>query len=159
MLKNTIEVLVRYTLAMLVANLSVGISSLIFKFSLVTVQGPTSFSRISEIVIYYLSLSVATFFVFKIFRKKQNLIRSSEVAIVLGLIFVMHTVIVFLAQWPIVWFVSTGSLPLANLLYTGGEYIESIREIPRVYYFAALALEDFCVFTCSLIGSKTGNNL
>ena len=159
MFKKVIAFVLRYALAVLIANLSLGILSLIFKVSLLTVQGPTMFSRISGIAIYYIFLSIASFLIFKTFRKKQNHIQPTEVAIFLGLIFVIHTVLVFGAEWPVVRFISTGSLPFAELIYSGGDYIESIREIPRFYYFVALALEDLCIFTFSLIGCIIGNDL
>ena len=159
MFKKVTSFVFRYALVVLIANLLVGILSLIFKVSLITVQGPTMFSRISGIIIYYVFLSVASFLIFKNFRKKQNHIQPTEIAVFLGLIFVIHTVLVFAAEWSVVWFLSTGSLPLAELIYNGGGYLESIREIPRFYYFVALALEDLCIFTFSLIGYHKGSNL
>lgn len=157
MINRRTSIVWRYALVILIANLSTAVLSLLFKLSLLTVQGPTTLSRTSGIVIYYMVLSAASYLMFKRFRKKQDQIRRTEVAIFLGFVFLIHTLVVCMAQWPVVWFFSTGSLPLAQFIYNGGEYIESIRDIPRSYYFVALALEDLCVFTFARIACKTGD--
>jgi hypothetical protein len=45
---------------------------------------------------------------------------------------------------------------LALLLYTGVDFVQSMTEIPRVYYLLALAVEDICFVVFSQIGYARG---
>lgn len=158
LLKKVTSFILHYALAILIANFVVGVLTLIFKVSLLTVQGPTMVSKISVIVTYYTVLSIAFFFLFRSYGKKKTQLRLKEISLYVGLIVIMHTVIVFSAGWPTVWLITIGSLSLADFMYTGGGFISSIREIPRFYYFVALAIEDTCFVVFSLIGYYKGSH-
>lgn len=73
--KKAVKLIFYYILGIIIANLAVGILSLILKISLITVQGPTLFSQISEIVTYYATLSIASLLLFRLFGKKQPQIK------------------------------------------------------------------------------------
>ena len=148
-----------YALAFLIANLTVGILSLILKMLLVTVQGPTMVTRVSEIVTYYLSFSIASFFLFRRYGKKQQPVKHREIVLFYSLIILLHFIIVFYGEWNTVWSVTTGTIQLAQIMYSGGEHIASLTDIPRAYYYNALTIGDICFVIFSLIGIFTGNKI
>ncbi|MGB4590111.1 MAG: hypothetical protein WBI17_12920 [Clostridiaceae bacterium] len=154
--KKSATFFMHYAFAILIANLVVGILSLIFKITLLTVQGPTKFSRLSEIATYYIALSFAFYFLFRSYAKKYTTLKLKEMILAASLILILHAVIVFTAEWNTVWYTTTGSSSLAKELYTGGGYLESMRDIPRFYYFMALFLEDLCFLIFSSIGYNVG---
>jgi hypothetical protein len=156
-LKKAVGYLWRYILGILIAILACGILALIFKVTLITVQGPTKVSRISEVATFYSTLSLAFFFLFRHYGTKQALLNLKEFSLYAGLIVVLHVVIAIGASWSILWFISTGALTLAIFIYTGGSgIVESLTEVPRMYYFIALAIEDICFIVFSLIGYCKG---
>ena len=66
-------------------------------------------------------------------------------------------VIIFFAGWNTVWFITTGSLGLRKIMYVDSNgLIESLRDIPRLYYFMALVIEDACFIIFALIGYSKG---
>lgn len=155
--KKAFNLILYYTLGIIAANLAVGILSLILKISLTTVQGPTLFSQISEIVTYYTILSIASLLLFRLLGKKQPQIKYKEIIFFGVLIVVLHLVIIFFAGWGAVWSISTGSLSLTKIMYAGGNgLIESLRDIPRLYYFIALVIQDVCFIIFALIGYSKG---
>jgi hypothetical protein len=156
LIKKAATFLMQYALAILIANLAVGILSLIFKITLLTVQGPTKFSRLSEIATYYIALSFASYFLFRSYAKKHTALKLTVTLLAAGLILILHAVVLFTAEWNTVWYMTTGSSALAKQLYTGGGYLESMRDIPRLYYFMALFLEDLCFLIFSSIGYYLG---
>lgn len=156
--KKGISFLVHYVLAILIANLVVGMVSLLFKIFLITVQGPTKFSRLSEIATYYVALSFASYFLFRSYTKKDIALTPKVMLIAAGFILILHVVVVFTAEWPAVWYLTTGSSALAKELYAGGGYLESMREIPRLYYSMALFLEDLCFLIFSSFGYCIGSH-
>lgn len=158
LVKKAATFFIHYALAIIIANLVVGILSLIFKITLLTVQGPTKFSRLSEIATYYIALSFAFYFLFRSYARKINRLNPKEVMLATGLILILHVVVVFTAEWNTVWYMTTGSSALAKEVYTGGGYLESMRDIPRFYYFMALLLEDLCFLIFSSIGYYVGGH-
>jgi|GEM_PF-3012613 len=158
LIKKISSFMFHYILAILIANLTVGILSLIFKITLLSVQGPTRLSWILEIATYYTALSFAFFFLFRSFGKKQTGLRLKEIFLAALFILILHTVIVFKAEWPTVWLMTTGSTSLTVFLYSNGGYLESLREIPRLYYYFALLLEDICFLVFSLTRYYTGSH-
>lgn len=155
-LKKTFAYLWRYLLGIFIAFLVSGIISLIFKIALITVQGPTTFSRVSAAIVFYVALSVAFFFLFRHYGKKQSSRDLKEFTLYTGGIVTLHMIIAFLASWSTLWRISSGSLTLTILLYAGGDAVNSLTEIPRAYYLVALAIEDICFIVFSLIGYRKG---
>lgn len=156
LVKKAATFFMHYALAIIIANFLVGILSLIFKITLLTVQGPTKFSRLSEIATYYTALSFAFFFLFRSYAKKLTTLKLKEMMLAAGIILILHAVVVFTSEWNSVWYMTTGSSALAMEVYTGGGYLESMRDIPRFYYFMALLLEDLCFLIFSSIGYYLG---
>ena len=155
-LKKTLTIIIPYALSILTANLIVVILTIMLKISLVTVQGPTTVTRISEIATYYIALAITSFVFFRLFRNNNQQIKLKEILYFYALIIALHVIIVFFANWEFVWFTTVGSFRLTNIMYTGGGYIESIREIPRFYYFVPLIVEDICLLLFSSIGYLKG---
>lgn len=155
-LKKVLNFIIPYALSIIIANLIVGILSLIFKISLITVQGPTMITRISEIVTYYISLSILSFFLFRLYSKKDPQLKLKEILLFYFIIIILHSAIILFGEFKAIWLITTGSGGLTNIIYTGGGYIESIREIPKLYYFMPLVLEDICLITFSLLGYFKG---
>ena len=113
-------------------------------------------TRISEIVTYYISLSIVSFFLFRLYSKKDPQLKLKEILLFYFIIIILHSAIILFGEFKAIWFITTGSGGLTNIIYTGGGYIESIREIPKLYYFMPLVLEDICLITFSLLGYFKG---
>lgn len=157
MFKKAVNLMLYYILGIVIANLAVVILTLILKISLITVQGPTLFSRISEIATYYIILCIASFLLFRLLRKKQSQIKYKEIILFGTLIVSLHLIIIFFGEWNTVWLITNSSLPLVKIMYTGGNgFTESLREIPRLFYFIALVIEDVCFVIFALIGYSKG---
>ena len=154
MIKKTGSFLLRYILILFIAGLATGLLSLILKVSRVTVQGPTTFSTLSGIITYYMAVSMASFFLFKMGRREQHPFTSMEGTLFVSIIFITQMVLLFTGYWRLDWWFANGSLSLANYLYTGGGYLESFRYIPSSYLFSGLALENLCVFVFSQLGLR-----
>ena len=151
MYKKAVNLILYYVLVIIIANLVVGILSIILKISLVTVQGPTLFSQISEIATYYIALYIASYLLFRLLGKKHPQIKNKEIILFGVLIILLHLLIIFFGRWSTVWFITNGSL--AEIMFVGGNgFIESLTEIPRLYYFIALVIEDVCFIIFALIG-------
>lgn len=156
MYKKAVNLILYYVLVIIISNLAVGILSLILKFFLVTVQGPTLFSQISAIITYYIALCIASYLLFRLLGKKHPQIKYKEIILFGVLIVLLHLLIIFFGRWSTVWFI-TGSLALAEIMFVGGNgFIESLTEIPRLYYFIALVIEDVCFIIFALIGYSKG---
>ena len=140
-----------YIMAILIAIFSVGILSLMFKVFLVTVQGPTTFTQISEIVTYYMTLSIASFLLFRSYGKGHLQNKPKTFFLFIALIPVFHAVQLIFVELPTI-YLFKGSLQLAQFLYTNGGHLESIREIPRFYHLISIAIEDICFIVFSLFG-------
>lgn len=123
-----------------------------------TVQGPTMATRISEIATFYISFSIASFFLFRKYGKKQPIIHR-EIVIFFSLILLLHFIIIFFGEWNTVWTVTTGTIQLVGVMYSGGGHIESLRDIPRLYYYVALTIGDICFVIFSSIGILRGKRI
>jgi hypothetical protein len=159
LLKRCFVFIIYYAMAFLIANLTVGVLSLIFKIFLVTVQGPTMVTRILAIAIFYISFSIASFFLFRKYGKKQQPIKYREIVIFFSLIILLHFIIIFFGEWNTVWTVTTGTIELVGMMYSGGGHIESYRDIPRLYYYVALTIGDICFVIFSSIGVLRGKRI
>jgi len=146
----------RYVAGLLIAVLTDGIIQLIFKLTLITVQGPTLFSRAASAILFYAALSVAFFFLFRQYGRKQPSYKLKGLFLYSGGIAVLHLVVALAASWSALRFISMGASVLTLLLYTGGDTVRSMTEIPRVYYLIALAAEDICFVVFSQIGYFKG---
>lgn len=149
---NWIRFIVHYTLALFIANFSVGMLTLIYKLLLITVQGPTMFTRISEIGTYYIVFSTTVYLLFRRYGRRQQSVNYKEMVIFFSLVLLIHAMIILVGRWNLVWTVTTGSIQLIGLIYSGGENIESLRDIPRLYYYIALTIEDACLMIFSSLG-------
>lgn len=155
-LKKTWTIIMPYAMSVLTANLIVAILIIIFKLTLVTVQGPTTVTRISEIATYYISLSTAAFIFFYLSKNRNQQKTLKEILYFYAYIMVTHVMIIFFASWEWVWFATLGSFRLTYAMVVDGGYIESIREIPRLFYLLPLIIEDFCLLFFSSIGHLKG---
>jgi len=157
--RNLIAYLWRYISGIFIAVLVSGILALIFKLLLITVQGPTMISQVSDVVVFYVALSSSYFFLFRNYGMKRSSRNIKEFSLYAIIIVVLHTIIVAsIDSWSGIWFISTGTLTFVELLYTGGtvRLVESYTEIPRMYYYIALVIEDVCFIVFSFFGYFIG---
>ncbi|MDD4089626.1 MAG: hypothetical protein PHP29_08045 [Tissierellia bacterium] len=158
LLKKWFIFILYYVIANLTAGLVVSFLSLIFKVLLITVQGPTVFSRISGIATFYISFSIASFFLFRRYGKKHQQVKSREIILFYSSIILLHFIIIFYGGWETVYAVTTGSLAVVESLYSGtfenahGKLYSSLRDIPRTYYYMGKSIEDIDFIIFSLIG-------
>lgn len=161
-LKKWFIFIVYYVISSLIAILSVSLLSLIFKLLLITVQGPTVFSTIAEIVTFYISFPIASFILFKKYGKKYQQVKNRVMALFYGSIILLHFIIIFYGEWNSIYTITKGSLPLAIRLYpdtferTHGKLYSSLRDIPRIYYYMGQSIEDICFIIFSLTGFLIG---
>ena len=140
-----------YLSVILIANLVTGLVSFAFKLSLVTVQGPTLLSQVAMITAYYIALSVAFFLLFRYLSHRYRFTRK-DFYVFFGIVVLTHALIVLFGRWDALWMVTTGTTGLAQLIYAQGGYLESLRDIPRIYYAIGLAIEDICLVVFSFSG-------
>ncbi|NLC66188.1 MAG: hypothetical protein GX752_04515 [Clostridium sp.] len=163
-IKKWIIFILYYLISSLFAILGVSFLSLIFKLLKITVQGPTVFSSIAEIVVFYICFSILSFFLFKNYGKKHKEIKKRELIVFYGSVLLLHFTIIFYGRWNSIYTITNGSLPLAIRLYSGtferthGRLYLSLRDIPRIYYYIGLSIEDFCFIIFSLTGYLIGRN-
>ena len=140
-----------YLSVILIANLVTGLVSFAFKLSLVTVQGPTLLSRLAMVAAYYIALSLAFFLLFRYLSHRYRFARQ-DFYVFFGIVVLSHVLIVLFGRWDALWMVTTGTTGLAQLIYAQGGYLESLRDIPRIYYAIGLAIEDICLVVFSFSG-------
>jgi hypothetical protein len=69
------------------------------------------------------------------------------------ILFIIQISVVFFADFNTLWLIELGTLSLTKYIYLGGiSYIESLREIPRVYYLIALIIKDVVFLSFSVLG-------
>ncbi len=156
--KNIAAIFFYYLLAIIIAVFSSEMLSLVFSMLLITVQGPTLLTQIIRISTYYAVLSMSSLFLFKMLGRRQHKIKIIDLLLFISMIIVIQMVIVFYAEWRVVWFITTGTFNLTTLLYSKGLSIESIRDIPRLYYLMPLLIEDLCVTVFSIMGYSWGHS-
>ena len=160
-LKRLANCLFRYILGIIIAILACGILALIFKLLLITVQGPTIISQLSDVFVFYGTLSIAFFFLFRNYGVKQLTCNIKEFSIYIIITVVLHAIIIIsVDSWSGIWFISTGTGTFVKVMYTGvdglGRSIKSYSEIPRMYYYIALMIEDVCFIVFSFLGYCIG---
>lgn len=157
--KKMFAFLWRYILGIIIAILSCGFLALIFKLALITVQGPTVISQLSDVVVFYVVLSATYFYLFRNYEMKQSLNNLKEFSLyIAGIIFLHGIIIVSAKSWSALWLISSGTLTFTKLMYTGGinRLVESYTQIPKMYYYIALAIEDVCFIVFSILGYCNG---
>jgi hypothetical protein len=158
--KRLIDYFFRYILGIFIAVITCGILSMIFKLLLITVQGPTIISQLSDAIVFYLTFSVVVFFLFRNYGKKQVSYNVKEFLVCIISIVTLHVIIIISTNsWSGLWFLSIGKWTFIKLLYTGVDEIVrliSYREIPRIYYYIAMFIQDFCFIIFSFLGYCIG---
>ena len=146
-----------YGLSLFTAGLLSGIVSLVLALNLVTVQGPTQFSRTLITAAYYIGLSLAAYCLFRAYAKRQPTSQGKAVLGLTGVIVICHAAMVIVGgRLPMGGFLS-GSFPVAHFLYNGWGYLESVRDVPPIYIFGSLFIEDICFAVFSWFGATKGS--
>lgn len=162
LLKRWFIFILYFVISSFIAVIAQSFASLIFKLTLITVQGPTVFSTISEIVIFYIAFSIASFFLFRKYGKKYQQVKNREIVVFYISILLLHLIIIFYGGWNSIYTITNGSLPIAIRLYSGtferthGKLYSSLRDIPRIYYYIGQSIEDVCFIIFSLTGYLMG---
>ncbi len=152
-LKKALKFLLLYSVIIFTSNLVVGIVSLFFKMALVTVQGPTVVSVFIEITVFFIAVAICASFVFKKNGKTRQFTSFNELCFHMLILFIIQIFVVFFADFNTLWLIELGTLSLTKYIYLGGiSYIESLREIPRVYYLIALIIKDIVFLSFSALG-------
>ena len=156
-LKKIITLIGYYVLVIFMAGLLSGIVSIALTLNLVTVQGPTLFSQTSMIATYFVGLASASLVLFRTYAKRHHKSRRTDILLFVGLIMILQATMVFLGAWPPIWGFFDGSFSLAHLLFNGWGFLESVRDVPPIYIFVALFIEDICFAVFSLVGYSLGS--
>lgn len=144
----------RYILGIVIAIICYAILSLVYKLALITVQGPTLFSQLSLVTVYYVTLSASYFFLFHHYGRKRPSVNLTELLMYLCVIVGLHLIIALNASFSTLWLISIGASDLTSLLYN--RIYSSFREIPRAYYLLVLLIEDICFVVFALWGNFKG---
>lgn len=162
LLKKWFVFIVYYIIASFIALLAGAVGSLIFKLLLITVQGPTVLFVIVQIVTFYISFSIASFFLFRKYGKRNQQVKNKEIILFYSALILLHFIIIFYGDWDSIYTITKGSLPVTIRLYTGtferthGILYSSLRDIPRIYYYIGQSIEDICFMIFSLTGFLIG---
>jgi len=152
-LKKALIFLLLYSAILFTANLVVGVVSLFLKLALVTVQGPTVVSVFIEITVFFIAVAICASFVFKGIGKRMLFTSFNELCFHMLILFIIQISVAFFADFNTLWLIELGTLSLTKYIYLGGiGYIESLREIPRVYYLIALIIKDVVFLSFSALG-------
>lgn len=152
MVKKLLSVLWRYIIAIIVAVIVYGLSTLILKLIGITVQGPTLESRIIETMAFFVAFSATIFMLFRNYGQNKLFEGRSFLPLCATAISVIHILAAAFSSWSILWFITTGASAFAIVLFAGGSQLSSLTEIPRIYYLLALGLEGICFITFSWLG-------
>lgn len=135
-LNKAFSCLRRYILGIVIAVICDAILSLVYKLALIIVQGPTLFSRLSHVIVFYVALSASYYFLFNQYGRKQTSNDLKKLLMYLFVIVGFHLIIALNAGFSTLRFISTGASDLSSLLYN--KIYSSFREIPRAYFLLAL---------------------
>lgn len=152
MVKKSLSVLWRYIIAIIIAVIVYGLSTMILKWTGVTMNGPTLGSRIIETIVFFVAFCAAVFVLFRKYGQDSFLESSAFLPLCSTAISVIHIVVAVFSSWSVLWFITTGASTFAELLFAGGSQLSSLTEIPRTYYLLALVIEDICFIAFSWIG-------
>lgn len=116
--------------------------------------------QLCDVVGFYVALSVSYFFLFRNYGMKQSSRNIKKFPLYVIIMVVLHTIIVAsVDSWSGIWFISMGTLTFVELMYIGVDEIARLitySEIPRMYYYIAMAIEDVCFVFFSLFGYFIG---
>lgn len=164
-IKKWIIFILYYLITSFTSVLGVSLLSLILKLFKITVQGPTVFSTIAEIIVFYIFFLVLSLFLFKRYGQKYKKLNTREILIFYSSILLIHFIIIFYGRWSSIYTITNGSLALAVRLYSGtferthGMTYFSLRDIPRIYYYSGQTIEDISFIIFSLVGFLIGKNI
>lgn len=114
---------------------------------------PNTFTTFLVSTLSYLTvIALISFIMFSRLADKNPDIKYGEVLIFIVIIMVIHLIIVFFGRFDAVSsYTSTLGL-LVNYLYNGDQYIMSIRDIPRYYFYLVRLLKDVVFLVSASIG-------
>lgn len=156
-LRKFFVLMLYFMFILFVANVAMGIAGLILKMMLITVQGPTITSRLLQIAVYYITIALLSYLIYKRNTKLNEGIHGIEIIVVLIFILTIESLINYSGRITLFLLLTSGTISVASFKYSFDvNVIESIREIPKVYFFVSDFIEFMLMSCFSLIGLQLG---
>ena len=142
-----------FFLILFLANVIMGITSLILKLTLVTVQGPTEMSQLLQLTTYYAAIAVFSYLMIKRLNQKNLSINTFDLVVIIIIFFTVESILNYFGYIMMFLSLTSGTIATASYLYSFDvNYIISIRNIPKIYFLMSNFIEFMIMIFFSLIG-------
>ena len=145
--------LIYFVLILFLANVTMGVTSLILKLTLVTVQGPTEMSQLIQLTTYYAAISIFSYLMIRRLTQKNPSISTLELVMIIVILFIIESLLNYFGNISMFLPLTSGTISTASYLYAFDvSYIISVRNIPKIYFLKSDFLEFLIMIVFSLVG-------
>ncbi len=145
--------LIHFVLILFLANVTMGVTSLILKLTLVTVQGPTEMSQSIQLTTYYAAISIFSYLMIRRLTQKNPSISTLELVMIIVILFIIESLLNYFGNISMFLPLTSGTISTASYLYVFDvSYIISVRNIPKIYFLKRDFLEFLIMLVFSLVG-------
>jgi len=145
--------LIHFVLILFLANVTMGVTSLILKLTLVTVQGPTEMSQLIQLTTYYAAISIFSYLMIRRLTQKNPSISTLELVMIIVILFIIESLLNYFGNISMFLPLTSGTISTASYLYAFDvSYIISVRNIPKIYFLKSDFLEFLIMIVFSLVG-------
>ena len=145
--------LIHFVLILFLANVTMGVTSLILKLTLVTVQGPTEMSQSIQLTTYYAAISIFSYLMIRRLTQKNPSISTLELVMIIVILFIIESLLNYFGNISMFLPLTSGTISTASHLYAFDvSYIISVRNIPKIYFLKSDFLEFLIMLVFSLVG-------
>ena len=142
-----------FFLILFLANVIMGITSLILKLTLVTVQGPTEMSQLIQLTTYYAAISIFSYLMIRRLTQKNPSISTLELVMIIVILFIIESLLNYFGNISMFHPLTSGTISTASYLYAFDvSYIISVRNIPKIYFLKSDFLEFLIMLVFSFVG-------
>lgn len=145
--------IIHFVLILFLANVTMGVISLILKLTLVTVQGPTEMSQLIQLTIYYAAISIFSYLMIRRLTQKNPSINTFDLVVIIIILFTVEGILNYFGFITMFLTLTSGTIATASYLYAFDvSYIISVRNIPKIYFLKSDFLEFLIMLVFSLVG-------
>lgn len=145
--------LIHFVLILFLPNVTMGVTSLILKLTLVTVQGPTEMSQLIQLTTYYAAISIFSYLMIRRLTQKNPSISTLELVMIIVILFIIESLLNYFGNISMFLPLTSGTISTASYLYAFDvSYIISVRNIPKIYFLKSDFLEFLIMIVFSLVG-------
>ena len=145
--------LIHFVLILFLANVTMGVTSLILKLTLVTVQGPTEMSQLIQLTTYYAAISIFSYLMIRRLTQKNPSINTFDLVVIIIILFTVEGILNYFGFITMFLSLTSGTIATASYLYAFDvSYIIFVRNIPKIYFLKSDFLEFLIMLVFSLVG-------